>query len=100
MAEDNKAAAKKIIDENKARIDEAEKKHADTIGKSHPTPTQEENDLAALGASVEHKEDDGSGPDPHLATRQAEARPGSGAGSYQTRASSPTPPRTTRSTAE
>ena len=53
-----------------------------------PTPTQEENDLAALGVSVDPHEDDGSGPPPEIKTtitrRQSEAKP-SGGGGYQTR---------------
>jgi len=50
--------------------------------KGKPTPTQEENDLAVLGAPVFEKEDDGSGPDPNINPRQVEAgRPGQ----YQTR---------------
>jgi hypothetical protein len=62
--------------------------------KGKPTPTQEENDLAVLGAPVFEKEDDGSGPDPNNPTRHVEARPGGGA--YQTRQTQSrpaTPPR-------
>ena len=33
--------------------------------KGKPTPTQEENDLAALGAHIVEHEEDGSNPDPH-----------------------------------
>ena len=50
-------------DERRAARDEAQRKP-----RGKPTPTQEENDLAALG--VPHGErshaDDGSGPDPHV----------------------------------
>jgi len=46
-----------------------------------PTPTQEENDMAACGAHILTHEDDGSGPDP-FQTRHMEA--GHGA-PYQTR---------------
>ena len=57
-----------------------------------PTPTQEENDLAALGVVVDPHADDGSGPPPEnlmgsksMSSRQSEAqRPGS-SGSYPTR---------------
>lgn len=48
-----------------------------------PTPTQEENDLAAMGQHVMLKEDDGSGGEPVTTTKQVEAaKPPSG---YQTR---------------
>lgn len=63
--------------------------------KGKPTPTQEENDMAALGSPVFEKEDDGSGPDPNL--RHVESgKPGT----YQTRAATakqqqPTPRPTT-----
>lgn len=60
-----------------------------------PTPTQEENDLAALGVPFEEHEDDGSGPESEFKitrTRQSEAGKPSG-GSYTTRSaeSKPTP---------
>jgi hypothetical protein len=62
-----------------------------------PTPTQEENDLAALGVPFEQHEDDGSGPQPEFrmqVTRQSEAaKPSSGG--YATRASTPKPATTT-----
>jgi hypothetical protein len=65
--------------------------------KGKPTPTQEENDLAVLGAPVFEKEDDGSGPDPNV--RHVEANK---PGTYQTRQSTaqhrspPTPASTPR----
>jgi hypothetical protein len=56
-----------------------------------PTPTQEENDLAALGVVVDPKEPDGSGEEPQyqgfVRPRQSDAKP-SGAG-YTTRGSTP-----------
>ena len=58
-----------------------------------PTPTQEENDLAKLGVTLEEHEDDGSGPSPEwktTITRQSEAKKPSGGG-YQTRAATPAP---------
>jgi hypothetical protein len=60
---------------------------------SKPTPTQEENDLAKLGAYVPEHEPDGSpeqppGPQAKQETRHLGAdRPGG----YQTRAARPTP---------
>lgn len=61
---------------------------------STPTPTQEENDLAALGAQTDEHADDGSGPSPEFKlvntarTKQSEASKPSG-GNYQTRAAAP-----------
>lgn len=57
-----------------------------------PTPTQEENDLAALGVPLDTHEDDGSGPEPEFRigrTKQSEAKP-SGS-SYSTRGAAPAP---------
>jgi hypothetical protein len=63
--------------------------------KGKPTPTQSENDRAALGEHIHEHEDDGSGPDPfvrqpgseHQENRHLEAdkRPAS----YQTRTATP-----------
>jgi hypothetical protein len=70
--------------------------HADRL-KGKPTPTQEENDLAAHGAHFLEHEDDGSGPDPFnfAVTRDMKAKPGGG---YETRAARqnapPPPPKT------
>lgn len=89
---DKAAAAKEALakqnEERKKAIEEADKRMA----ASKPTPTQEENDLARLGAPPEQKEDDGSGPEPKwVLTRQVEAKPTSSASSgYQTR-STPKP---------
>jgi hypothetical protein len=55
---------KKLADERAAR-EKASKEHAKSAGEVKPTPTQEENDLAASGVHVAEKEDDGSGPDPN-----------------------------------
>lgn len=61
-----------------------------TSGK--PTPTQEENDLAKVGIPVETHEDDGSGPEPGNPATKKHAEAGK-PGAYQTRASTPTPPK-------
>ena len=80
---DVKAAAKEEIQKEREQraknIAEFEKRQ----GK--PTPTQEENDLAALGVHIETHEDDGSGPEPKVnLTRQVEAEKPAG-GHYTTR---------------
>lgn len=62
-----------------------------TSGK--PTPTQEENDLAKVGIPVETHEDDGSGPEPGGAQDKRKAAEAGKPGAYQTRASTPTPPK-------
>lgn len=81
--------AKKTLAEDKAERAKQDAQRAE-MTKGKPTPTQEENDLAMLGGHPD-LEPDGSGPDPHI-TRQAEAKPGSGA-AYQTRAATPQPHR-------
>jgi hypothetical protein len=80
---------KKLADERTAR-EKASKEGAKAAGEVKPTPTQEENDLAASGVYVGEKEDDGSGPDPNTPQgkeakeKQMEAaKPKAG---YQTRA--------------
>jgi len=81
--EATEAARKRLAEERKAteqsRAEFAERQ------KGKPTPTQEENDLAALGAHLIEKEHDGSGPDSGAPqTRQIEAKKPA-AGDYQTR---------------
>jgi len=88
MAEhDPNEAAKKALAESREASDKTRAEAQEKLSKGKPTPTQEENDLAALGAHVADKEDDGSGPDPHV-TRQVEAKK-PGGGGYQTRAARP-----------
>jgi len=76
---------------------------------STPTPTQEENDLAKVGAlELDSLQDDGSGPDPNAppieepppingdtvtggATQRRHLGPGGAAGEYRTRAAAPPP---------
>jgi hypothetical protein len=95
MAEDQATeAAKKQLQVDREASERSRAEFAERT-KGKPTPTQEENDLAILGASVLEKEDDGSGPDLNLTPRSVEARPG---GTYQTRQATaarpaPTPPR-------
>jgi hypothetical protein len=86
-------AAKKQLAADREASEKSRHEFAERM-KGKPTPTQEENDMAMLGAPVFEKEDDGSGPDPNI--RHSEARP-SGAG-YQTRTARPVSPTSTRST--
>jgi hypothetical protein len=91
MADDNEAAKQQLAEDRKA----TEKSRQDFVDrtKGKPTPTQEENDLAALGGHFHEHEADGSEPDPHAAsTKQMEPKkPASGAG-YQTRQATPATP--------
>ena len=92
MAEDQNEAAKKALAKDREVTDQMRKQAFEKSEKSRPTPTQEENDLAALGAHITEHEDDGSGPEPHVRTRALEAKPAAGAsGAYQTRAARPAP---------
>jgi hypothetical protein len=59
-------AAKKKLAEDRAARDKASKEAAKTASETKPTPTQEENDLAAMGVPVAEHEADGSGPDPNV----------------------------------
>lgn len=76
----NDAAKKKVAEEREAR-EKAQGEQREKMAKAKPTPTQEENDIAASGGHISEHEDDGSGPDPN-ATRAVEAKPGGG---YATR---------------
>jgi hypothetical protein len=77
---DMDAAKKQLVEEQKATTKSREEFVERMKGK--PTPTQDENDLHALGAYFHEHEADGSGPDPHQ-TKQIEANKPSGG--YQTR---------------
>src|SRR5215831_3223264 len=78
--------AKKMLAEDRKIVEEGHKQFHDHA-KGKPTPTQEENDLVKLGASVSMKQDDGSGPPPTVGVTRSM---GAGApGAYQTRAAQP-----------
>ena len=90
-AKQQQEAAKKHAEDTRKRLGEerqarekASQEHAKSVAEVKPTPTQEENDLAASGVYIEEHEPDGS-VDPNAPQdKQAEARkPKSG---YQTRA--------------
>jgi hypothetical protein len=79
--------ARERLEQDRAVLKHAREQFAERT-KGKPTPTQEENDLAALGAHILEHDDDGSGPDPFnaLPTRHMEGKPGGG---YETRAARP-----------
>jgi hypothetical protein len=85
-------AAKLLADQRK-QLEKSHEEYAMRM-KGKPTPTQEENDLAALGAHFDEHEPDGSDLDPFaqptpVVSRHMEAKPGAGA-PYQTRQAKPT----------
>jgi hypothetical protein len=91
MAE-QEGVKKRLADERAAR-DKAQAEHREATAKTKPTPTQEENDVAASGEHVSEHEPDGSPVEgePHI-KRQAEAnKPAAGRGDYSTRAMEPKP---------
>jgi hypothetical protein len=90
--EQETAAKKKLADDKTAR-EKASKEREKAAASTTPTPTQEENDLAAMGVHVAEHADDGSGPDPNAhapdahghTTKQMEAGKSAKPG-YQTKA--------------
>lgn len=94
--EQSDATKKRLADERSAR----EKKQAeqrDAMAGVKPTPTQDENDLAASGEHVAEHEADGSPPDPGVASTEAAKKESQAApssrGGYATRAAAPQPSR-------
>ena len=85
MADASMEAAKKQLAEEQEFTNRIKAEAAFRM-RGKPTPTQEENDLAACGAHILEHEDDGSGPDPHQ-TKQLDPKKPSGG--YQTRQSAP-----------
>ena len=92
--EEQKENAKKVIAEQRQA---REQRMAEAPEGGKPTPTQEENDLAAMGVHIPEHEPDGSPQQDPFAPqdkqhKQSEAkRPGQGGG-YQTRTAQPAKP--------
>jgi hypothetical protein len=82
-AELSEAAKAELEAGKEARAKSMEEFAARTKGK--PTPTQAENDEAALGKYIAEHEADGADPDPSM-NKKMEAIPGGG---YQTRQAKP-----------
>jgi hypothetical protein len=96
--EQTEATKKRLADE-KAQRDKVRAEQQEAMKDVKPTPTQEENDLAAMGEHIIEHEPDGSPPDdPNTPqdkqhrTRQVEAD--KTRGDYQTRTASPNPAHT------
>jgi|SoimicmetaTmtLPB_FD_contig_31_9740095_length_561_multi_2_in_0_out_0_1 hypothetical protein len=87
MADEN---IKSRLAEERAAREKSQAEHREVTAKIKPTPTQEENDLAASGEHVSQHEPDGSPEEvsPHV-KREAEASKPAGRGSYSTRATTP-----------
>jgi hypothetical protein len=83
----NTEAAKQRLAEAKEARDRSAAEYAERM-KGKPTPTQEENDLAAHGAHILEHEHDGSAPDPY-AQKTSEAKKPAPAAGYQTRQATP-----------
>jgi hypothetical protein len=89
-------AARRQLEENNRIVEESRRQYAER-SRGKPTPTQEENDRAALGDHLLEKEDDGSGPDPNNlpqnTPQQKAAEAKKPSATYQTRTVTPPPPR-------
>jgi hypothetical protein len=77
-------AKKKLADERTAR-EKASKEREKAAAETTPTPTQEENDLAAMGVPMTEHEDDGSGPDPNSPQAKEKQMAADKPAGYQTR---------------
>jgi hypothetical protein len=70
MADDQATEnAKKVLAEQRQASEKTKQDFAER-SKGKPTPTQEENDLAALGAHFHEHEADGSDPDPNVSANK------------------------------
>jgi len=89
MADEAMENAKKRLEEDNKMLEASRAQYAERM-KGKPTPTQQENDLAALGAHITEHEADGSDPDPNVRHFEASKASGTSTGSrpqtYQTRA--------------
>ena len=95
MAERNEQteATKKRLADEKAHREKARAEQQEAMKDVKPTPTQEENDLAAMGEHIIEHEHDGSPYEGDVATdktktRAMESKPDSRS-DYQTRTTSP-----------
>jgi hypothetical protein len=86
MADAEMEAAQKQLAQEQQLTNKSKDEYAARM-RGKPTPTQQENDLAALGAHFHEHEPDGADPDP-FQTKQSEAAKPSGGG-YQTRQATP-----------
>ena len=78
-------AAQKQLEADRAASERSRQEFAERT-KGKPTPTQEENDIAALGGHILEHEDDGSGPDPNVQKNLEADKSTAKPQNYQTRA--------------
>lgn len=78
----------RALEESTKAKEQLVKEQAERHERARPTPTQAENDAAALGIVIDEKEDDGGEDEQEVLQRQMQARVGTPAG-YQTRAAQP-----------
>jgi hypothetical protein len=81
-------AVKKRLDEERTAREKAHAEQREAQGAIKPTPTQAENDAAAMGVHIIEHEHDGS-PVPEPQTKQAEPAKKTERGSYQTKVATP-----------
>ncbi|WP_338821679.1 hypothetical protein [Bradyrhizobium septentrionale] len=82
---DKVEATKKRLADEKAAREKKQAEQREAMANAKPTPTQEENDLAAEGEHLDEHEPDGSPPDPNA------PRPGQPSPHHQTRETKPSP---------
>jgi hypothetical protein len=89
---------KQLFEQEKARADKSKAASKERLSKGRPTPTQDENDRAALGEHFTNHEDDGSGPDVNMpehpdhplhAEYKQRQSTASGGAAYQTKTATP-----------
>lgn len=85
IADRNAAIDQKVREGREAMMERNAPLLAQESGVVKPTPTPEEIDAAVLGRHVANKEDDGSGPDPHLHRSAADIATRADAAPYMTR---------------
>lgn len=82
--------ATKAVEEQRKRTEDANRETEERMANSRPTPTQEENDLAKVGAlDIDNKEEDGSEDEVTMRRRVMEGNLSTPMGSYSTRAATP-----------
>jgi hypothetical protein len=86
------AAKQQQLEEGTRRKEEAVAEQTKRLEGVKPTPTQAENDAAALGILIDEKEDHGGEDEAEALQRTMQARVGEPMSSYQTRAVQPARP--------
>jgi hypothetical protein len=86
LADDPATEAAKKAYEQEKKVSDHSRAEFSRLSKGRPTPTQEENDLAMLGAHFLEHDPDGSDPDPNnFSNKSMEAASSAKPQQYQTR---------------